>query len=173
MKSRFTGILTLFLAFMIQFSFAQEKTITGTVTSAEYGALIGAAVTVEGTTRGTQTDENGWFSISAQPGEKLSFSYVGHTTQTVTVGASNVLTITLIADNIIDTVEVVGYTQVRRELRTASISVVKAEDMENSAFTSFEQALQGRASGVVINAGSGQPGSPAKIRIRGTHSING
>lgn len=173
MKSRFTGILTLFLAFMIQFSFAQEKTITGTVTSTEYGALVGAAVTVDGTTRGTQTDENGRFSISAQQGEALSFSYVGHSTQTITVGASNVVTITLIADNIIDTIEVVGYTQVRRELRTASISVVKSEDIQNSAFTSFEQALQGRASGVVINTGSGQPGSSAKIRIRGTHSING
>src|SRR5690606_13301381 len=116
MKSRFTGILTLFLAFMIQFSFAQEKTITGTVTSAEYGALIGAAVTVDGTTRGTQTDENGVFSISAQQGDVLTISYVGMKDSKINVGTSNTYNVTMqLGERAIEEIVVVGYQAKRPE----------------------------------------------------------
>src|SRR5690606_41188102 len=99
MKSRFTGILTLFLAFMIQFSFAQEKTITGTVTSAEDGLpLPGVTVLIENTTRGTQTDLDGKFSITANQGEVLVISFLGMKEVKVTVGASNVVNVKLESD---------------------------------------------------------------------------
>src|SRR5690606_40085973 len=131
MKSRFTGILTLFFAFMIQFSFAQEKTITGTVTSAEYGALIGAAVTVDGTTRGTQTDENGVFSISAQQGGVLTISYVGMKDSKINVGTSNVYNIVMqTEERTIEEVLVVGYGTTTKEAFTGTASKINTENIE-------------------------------------------
>src|SRR5690606_41452819 len=111
MKSRFTGILTLFLAFMIQFSFAQEKTITGTVTSAEDGLpLPGVTVLIENTTRGTQTDFDGKFSITANQGEVLVISFLGMKEVKVTVGASNVVNVKLESDTTaIDGVSIEAY----------------------------------------------------------------
>src|SRR5689334_1975141 len=96
MKSKFTWILTLCLAFFIQFSFAQEKTVTGTVVSkTDQMTMPGVNVTVLGTTRGVQTDFDGKFSIKVAVGQKLQFSFLGSKSQTITVGASNVYKIQL------------------------------------------------------------------------------
>lgn len=173
MKSRFTGILTLFLAFMIQFSFAQEKTITGTVTSAEYGALIGAAVTVDGTTRGTQTDENGVFSISAQQGDVLTISYVGMKDSKINVGTSNTYNVTMqLGERAIEEIVVVGYQAKRPEEIIGSIKVVTKEDVGDQKITNVGEALQGFTGVQVVN-NSGQPGSSPTIRLRGPASLSG
>src|SRR5690554_2145250 len=174
MKSRFTGILTLFLAFMIQFSFAQEKTITGTVTSAEYGALIGAAVTVDGTTRGTQTDENGIFSISAQQGDVLTISYVGMKDSKINVGASNVYNVNMEPqERTIDEILVVGYGTSTKEQFTGTATKINKENIEAKTVSNISQALRGEVAGVSVFTGSGAPGADATIRIRGFGSING
>ena len=174
MKSRFTGILTLFLAFMIQFSFAQEKTITGTVTSAEYGALIGAAVTVDGTTRGTQTDENGIFSISAQQGDVLTISYVGMKDSKINVGASNVYNVNMeTQERTIDEILVVGYGTSTKEQFTGTATKINKENIEAKTVSNISQALRGEVAGVSVFTGSGAPGADATIRIRGFGSING
>lgn len=175
MKSRFTGILTLFLAFMIQFSFAQEKTITGTVTSAEYGALIGAAVTVDGTTRGTQTDENGIFSISAQQGDVLTVSYVGMKDSKINVGSSNVYNIVMqTQERTIDEVVVTGFTSQRADQVSSATVKVSAAEMEKlTPITSVDNMLQGKAAGVQVIANSGRPGQGARIMVRGANSLNG
>ena len=100
MKSKFTWILTLCLAFFIQFSFAQEKTISGTVTSiVDNMSIPGVNITVKGAeNRGTQTDFDGKFTIKAAAGETLIVSMVGSVTQFVVVGASNVVNVQLQED---------------------------------------------------------------------------
>ena len=84
MKTKLSGILTLFLALFVQLSFAQERAITGTV-SDESGPLPGVSVLIEGTTTGTETDFDGNYSISASSGDVLRFSFVGMTTVTRSV----------------------------------------------------------------------------------------
>lgn len=79
MKTKLKGILTLLLAFVVQISFAQEKTVSGTVSDAT-GSLPGVSILIKGTTKGTETDFNGKFTIKANNGDVLSFSYVGYKT---------------------------------------------------------------------------------------------
>jgi uncharacterized protein YbaA (DUF1428 family) len=79
MKTKFKGILTLLLAFIVQLTFAQEKTISGTVTESS-GPLPGVSISVKGTEKGTETDFNGKYSIKADEGEILIFSYLGYKT---------------------------------------------------------------------------------------------
>ena len=86
MKTKFNGILTLLLAFMVQMTFAQERTISGTV-SDETGPLPGVSVLVDGTTRGTETNFDGQYTISANAGEVLKFSFLGMITVSRTVGS--------------------------------------------------------------------------------------
>ena len=88
MRSKFKWIFTLLVAFTMQFSFAQEKTVTGLV-SDELGPIAGANVVVEGTTRGTTTDFDGKYTIKAKQGEVLVFSFTGKKTSRVTIGASS------------------------------------------------------------------------------------
>ena len=85
MKTKLKVVLTLLLALVVQFSFAQEKTVTGTV-SDDSGPLPGVSISVKGTTRGTDTDFNGKYSIKAKTGDVLSFSYLGYETATKKIG---------------------------------------------------------------------------------------
>jgi len=173
MRSKFTWIATLVMALMINFSFAQEKTVTGTVSDAT-GPLPGATVINKSTKAGTQTDLDGKYSIKAKQGEALEFSFVGMTNTTVVVGASNTISTVLKADNVLEEVVVTGYGGgVKRSNLTGSVSVVTSDVIENKPIASFDQILQGSAPGLYVAAGSGQPGDAAKVRIRGTHSING
>ena len=88
MRSKFKWIFTLLLAFTMQFSFAQEKTVTGVVSDAT-GPLPGANVVVKGTTRSAQTDFDGKYSVKAKQGETLVFSFTGYNEYSVVVGAGN------------------------------------------------------------------------------------
>ncbi|WP_224491478.1 carboxypeptidase-like regulatory domain-containing protein [Robertkochia flava] len=98
MRSKFTWMLTLFMAFALQLSFAQEKTITGTVTDQSGLPLPGANVLVKGTTNGTQTDFDGNYSIVASVGETLVYTFIGQKTEERTVGGSNVINVQLAED---------------------------------------------------------------------------
>src|SRR5690606_34770658 len=174
MKSRFTGILTLFLACMIQFSFAQEKTITGVVTSAEDGLpLPGATVVIEGTSRGTSTDSDGKYSISAAEGEKLVFSSISMESQTITIGASSVYNVTLTsASTIIDEVVVVAYGTQKKESITGSVATIKSKEISKIVTGNVTQGLVGKVAGVQVANGTGMPGDGATIRIRGIGSLS-
>ena len=103
MKTKFSGILTLLLAFIVQVTFAQEKTISGTVTD-DSGALPGVSVVIKGSTAGTQTDFDGNYTIQANVGDILQFSFVGMTSKEVTVGISDTIDVVLEADNILEEV---------------------------------------------------------------------
>src|SRR5690554_5151762 len=94
MKSKFTWIFTLFMVLAVQLVSAQEKTVTGTVTDADFGDPIpGVSVLLEGTQYGTETDMEGKFSINARPGQRLEFKFTGFEDVIMTVGQSNVLKI--------------------------------------------------------------------------------
>ena len=99
MKTKFNGILTLLLAFVVQLTFAQEKTISGTVVDETNMPLPGATVVIKGTTTGTSTDFDGKYSITANTGDVLTFSYVGYAEQNATIGAETTIDIALALDN--------------------------------------------------------------------------
>ena len=98
MKTKFNGILTLLLALVVQISFAQEKTVSGTV-SDNSGALPGVSVLIKGTTTGTETDFDGKYTIKAKTGAVLRFSYLGYKTVEKTVGSSSTINVTMKEDD--------------------------------------------------------------------------
>lgn len=170
MRSKFKWIFTLLVALTMQFSFAQEKTVTGVV-SDDLGPVAGASVVVKGTTTGTTTDFDGNFTISAKEGDVLEISYVGNK-QEVTVGAGNVYNVSMAASQL-EEVVVVGYGTTTKEGYTGTAAVVKKENLEAKTVSNITQALKGEVAGVNVITTSGQPGSDATIRIRGFGSVNG
>ncbi|MDO6674856.1 TonB-dependent receptor [Tenacibaculum sp. 1_MG-2023] len=172
MRTKFNGILTLFLALIVQISFAQERTISGTI-SDETGPLPGVTILKKGTTQGTETDFDGNYAIQAKTGDVLVFSFVGMKTAERTVGSSSNLSLVLQSDNVLDEVIVVGYGQVSQRDLTTNISSVKAESVQAISTSSIAGALQGTASGVQISQLSGAPGGEVRVRVRGASSING
>ncbi|HBI01939.1 MAG TPA: TonB-dependent receptor [Flavobacterium sp.] len=172
MRSKFKWIFTLLVAFFIQFSYAQEKTITGVVTESGL-PLPGATVLVKGTSRGTSTDFDGKYSIQAKAGEVLEFSYVGMKTQNVTVATSNTVNIALVNDTALDEVVVVAYGSSKKSELASAVSVVSAKSIEQVPIASLDQILQGNVAGMTVSTGSGQPGQSASVRIRGTSSLSG
>ncbi|MBR9913841.1 MAG: SusC/RagA family TonB-linked outer membrane protein [Algicola sp.] len=177
MKLKLTWLMTLFMAFVMQFSFAQEKTITGTVTSAGDGLpLPGVSVIVKGTSRGVQTDFDGIYSIKANTGETLVFSYVGTKTVEKVVGSASKIDVSLAEDlTALEEVVIEAYSNnaISREKSTSAITTLTAESVESRPNASVVTALQGQVSGLNIGTGSGQPGANSTIILRGVGSING
>jgi TonB-linked SusC/RagA family outer membrane protein len=172
MKTKFNGFLTLLLALVVQFTFAQEKTISGTVTD-DSGPLPGVNVVIKGTSNGTQTDFDGKYSLKASSGDIFVFSYVGMTSIEKLVGTSNFLNVTMEGSNLLEEVVVVGYGTTTKQAFTGSAIVVQAENIEAKSVSNISQALAGEVAGVTVINSSGQPGSAATIRIRGFGTING
>lgn len=151
---------------------AQTNTIKGTVSSSD-GPVIGATVKVKGSSNGVVTDLDGNYTIKANPGDVLSFSYLGMTTKDVKVGKQTVINVSMSDDDkLLDEVVVVGYGKMKRSDLTGSVVSVNSKAIEKSVPTSVDQVLQGRAAGVQIQANTGTPGGSTTIRIRGTNSLN-
>jgi TonB-dependent starch-binding outer membrane protein SusC len=167
----------LMLVFAISFvnlSYAQQKTITGTVLEEETGeALPGVTIVVEGTTSGTVTDISGNFSVKVPSDNSvLSFSFVGYATQKKPVKGVNSFNIVLKKDLMdLGEVVVVGYGVTKKSDLTGSVSSIKQEDFNNLSSATPEQLIQGRISGVQITQNNGEPGSGSQIRIRGASTI--
>ena len=155
-------------------AFAQEKTVTGTITAAEDGiTIIGATVNIQGTTMGVTSDLDGKYSIIVSEGDVLVYRFVGMKTQEVTVGSDNVYDVVMEIDNIgLDEVIVTGYgSAIKREL-SGSITKVSTEGLADVPTVSFESAIQGKTAGVFIEQASGKLGETVKMRIRGSSSIS-
>ena len=173
MKTKFSGILTLLLAFVVQLTFAQEKTISGTITDNSGIPLPGVNVIIKGTTKGAQSDFDGKYSINASVGDILLFSYVGMKEAQKTVGASNIISVTMTEDiAALEEVVVVAYGTQTKQSIVGSVGVISAETIETQQVTSPLRALQGAVPGVNIITAGGQPGNNPEIRIRGFGSIN-
>ena len=175
MKTKFSGILTLLLAFVVQFTFAQEKTISGTVSDNSGMPLPGVNIIVKGTTNGTQTDFDGNYSISASTGDVLTFTYVGQKTVEQTVGASNTIDVTMEEDAAMLDEVVVTAQGIKREKKALgyAVSEVSAEELEQRTEGDVARVLSGKASGVQITSQSGTSGSATNVVIRGYSSITG
>ncbi|WP_029273432.1 TonB-dependent receptor [Flavobacterium sp. KJJ] len=172
MKLKFKWIFTLLVALSMQFSFAQERTVTGKV-SDQTGVIPGVNVLVKGTKVNTATDFDGSYSIKAKTGDVLVFSYVGMNSKSVTVGTSNTVSVTLESEaQLMNEVVVVGYGVQKRKEVTGSISKIAGSDIANLVTPSFEGVLAGRATGVQVVTNSGIVGVAPKIRIRGIASIS-
>ncbi len=153
---------------------AQERTITGKITDATTNeALVGVTVLIEGTFIGTVTDFDGKYTIKANQGSKLIFSYIGYQSQTIAVSTQSVLDIKLaVATKGLDEVVVIGYGTVKKSDATGSLSTVSSKDFNKGGLTSAQDLIIGKTAGVVITTSGGAPGSGATIRIRGGSSLN-
>lgn len=155
--------------------FAQSRTITGTVTAKEDGLpLPGVTVKIKGTDQGVSTDANGKFSISAQTGAILSFTYIAYLPQDVTVGAGSVIDVVLSENNQQLSEVVVTALGISRESRGLGYSVanVKGSELTKARETNVVQALAGKIAGVNVTQASGTVGGGSKIVIRGATSLS-
>ena len=168
------GILSLFLlGFAISMASAQQRTVTGKVTSATEGALPGVNIVVQGTTTGVMSDIDGKFSIVVPgPGASLTFTFIGYTAQTVAVGAQTSLNVELVpATSALGEVVVVGYgTQKKREV-TSSIASVKSDEFNKGNVNNPVQLIQGKVSGLSISKAGGNPNEGFNIRLRGLSTV--
>ncbi len=172
MKTKFNGILTLLLALVVQISFAQDRTISGTVTD-DSGPLPGVSILKKGSTAGTETDFDGNYSIKVKTGDILVFRFVGLKTEERVVGTSNNISLTMQTDNLLEEVIVVGYGTTTKQSYVGTASTVKKENLEAKSFSNVSQALAGEIAGVTVINTSGQPGTIGTVRIRGYGSPNG
>ena len=161
-------IFLLFLCLPLT-SYGQEKTITGTVTSAsDSQPLPGATVQIKGTSTGTTTDFDSNYTIQANSGDILVFSFVSFANQEATVGADNIINIVLAEDaNILNEVIVTGYGKQTRAILTMSISKLDTRILETSTRSNVGSALQGTVAGLRVTNTTGQPGSTPQIVLRG------
>ncbi len=176
MKTKFSGILTLLLAFVVQLTFAQGKTISGTISDASGLPLPGATVIVKGTTSGTSTDFDGKYTIKANQGATLVFSFVGYTTKEVKVGTSSSINVTLSEDaQALEEVVVTAFGNADRNAREVVYAnqSLKAEDILSTPNKNALEALRGKTAGVKLSTGSGSVGASTRIVLRGEGSLTG
>ncbi len=154
---------------------AQNRTITGRITDAQNAGVPNASVTVKGTRIGTITAQDGGFSLNVPSNATtIVISSVGFGNKEITISNQSTLNISLTSsDNALTEVVVTGYTRERKSQFAGAATVLGPKAVETVPVGSFDQALQGRAPGVLVNSGSGQPGSSATITIRGVQSIQG
>lgn len=174
MRTKFNGILTLFLALVAQISFAQEKSISGTVTDADGLPLPGVNILVQGTATGTQTDFDGNYSIRASVGDVLTYSYIGMSAETRTVGTGSVINVQMSEDAQALEEVVVTAQGIKREKKALgyAVTTVGSDDLEEKAEGDIGRILRGKASGVNITQQSGVSGSGTNIIIRGYQSFS-
>ena len=148
--------------------------ISGVVLDENGGPLPGANVVIENTSTGVSTDFDGNFTINANSGQVLVISYIGYTSEYITVGNQDSITVSLQLDNELEEVVVtaLGFAAVRDQQGSTS-SVIATDDVIRSAEPTVVNALSGKASGVRITRSNGDPGAGSTIRIRGANTIDG
>lgn len=154
---------------------AQERVITGKVTdSTDDSPLPGVNVVLKGTTRGSVTDIDGNYSVTVpNEGGTLVFSSIGFVEKEIIIANQSVINISMITNvRELSEVVVIGYgTQQKRDV-SGAVSSLNGDVIQNMPIASFDRAIQGRAAGVQVSSGNGQPGGAVTVRIRGTGSIN-
>ncbi len=153
----------------------QQARVSGTVSSKEDNEpLPGVSIIIKGTKIGTTTDVNGGFSIEVGEGEVLEFSYIGFKTIEIPIGNQSQIEVKLEPDlEQLEEVVVIGYGTAKKSDLTGAVSQVTSEDFEKQPIVRTEDALKGRAPGVVVSNNTGTPGGDIKIRVRGANSITG
>lgn len=175
MRTKLNGLLTLLLALVVHISFAQQKTVSGTVTDQGGLPLPGVNIVVEGTTTGTQTDFDGNYSIMASQGETLLFTYIGQKAVRKSVGAGSTVNVQMEEDAQALEEVVVTAQGIKREKKALgfAVSSVDEEDLESRAEGDVARVLSGKASGVQITSAGGMSGSATNVVVRGLSSFSG
>lgn len=151
------------------------RTVTGVITSAvDKLPVIGASISVEGTTRGTTTDLDGKYSIDVDDNSVLVVSYVGMTTQRITVGSRSVIDVELqenaqVLEEVV--VTAMGQTQEKKKLNFA-VQSLSADDVTAGQSVNFANSLQGKVAGLQVSSGGSSPNSSTQVIIRAISSIN-
>ena len=169
---KLVNLFSLLLLMTGLIGFAQN-TVSGVVSDTDGMPLPGATVVVQGTSIGVTTDFDGNYAISASEGDVLVFSYVGYVSQSVEVGSSSTVNVSLESSTALDEVIVTGIGTQERQRSVASTVTIGEEVLENLTFISPDQALNGRVAGLRMANISGTPGTASQIRIRGESSITG
>jgi TonB-linked SusC/RagA family outer membrane protein len=176
MRTKFSGILTLLLAFVVQLTFAQEKTISGTVSDNSGLPLPGVNIIVKGTNNGTQSDFDGNYTVNANVGQSLVFSYVGFNSveRAVTASTSNI-SLQLTEDAAVLEEVVVTALGIKKEKKALgyAVSSIKEEAIKDNPETDLTRVLQGKTAGIEITTQNGISGSANKVIIRGMNSFSG
>jgi len=161
-----------FLFLLFSTTVNAQTTVTGKVTDGESKPLKGATVSEKGTSKGTVTDEEGNFSISAQKNATLIISMIGFESVSVKVGEQTSISVQLKTDvSHLNEIVVTGYGTQKRALVTGAISTVNSKTLNAEPVLLVSEALQGRVAGVsVVNNGS--PGTAPIVTIRGISSIS-
>ncbi|MEP6948970.1 MAG: SusC/RagA family TonB-linked outer membrane protein [Ginsengibacter sp.] len=163
----------LFMLFCFLQTMAQQRTVTGTVTSKDGTPLADASVTVVGQKTGVRTAADGTFSITVPANAKqLQISYVGSETQKVDVSSATTVSVSLAASTqSLTDVVIIGYGSARKKDLTGSVSSIKSKDFNRGNINSPDQLLQNKVPGLEITTNSGQPGVATTVKIRGNNSI--
>ena len=154
----------------------QDRVVSGKITSNDEGTVLpGVSVVIKGTTRGTNSDAEGNYKVTARPGETLIFSFIGMVRKEVKVGTANTLNVELMSDasqlnEVI--VTALGIKQEKRRLGYA-VQEVKGQEIADTQRDNFLVSLQGRVAGLSMTTTSGTPGASAQITLRGASSIGG
>lgn len=152
-----------------------QRNVSGTVTATSTGEPIaGATVIIKGTTTGTITDIEGFYTIRVEdPSDILQFSFIGYTTLETEVGNRSEINVSMEESTTeLEDVVVIGYGTVKKDDLTGAVAVVTSEDLNRTPTGSFASAIQGKAPGVLVTQNSGQPGAATSIRVRGVGSIS-
>ena len=167
--------LLMFVLFSATQLWAQTKTVTGKVTDEKGMPVSGASVIADGTKppRGTSTNKEGLFTLTVPSTVKsLTISGVGTEKQTVNIGSSNAVTVTLSKkEEIIDEVTV-GYVRVNRKSIASAVTSIGSKPFDNTPITSLDQGLAGKATGLSVLNASGLVGGDVKINIRGIATLS-
>lgn len=153
---------------------AQEKVVSGTVVDQNDEALPGVSVIIIGTSVGTVTNTDGYYSLNVEPADTLYFLFIGFQEETALVGDRSIIDVRLNESvTNLDEVVVVGYGTQKKVNLTGAVDEVSSKAIENRPITNVAQALQGKVANLNITFGDGTPGGGANYNIRGTTSING
>ncbi|MEY4610955.1 MAG: hypothetical protein RL246_1274 [Bacteroidota bacterium] len=174
-KNLFSRLSISVILMLIGFqSFAQDRLISGKITSSEDGSGIpGVSVSIKGTSKGTSSDADGNYKISVAGAAVLSYSSIGFISQEVSIGSKTQINVVLAVDTkALTEVVVVGYGTQKKSQMTGAISSVGAKEIQELPITNARQALQGRAAGVDVVQPGSKPGAGPQIRIRGRRSFN-
>ncbi|MGI6571857.1 MAG: SusC/RagA family TonB-linked outer membrane protein [Fermentimonas sp.] len=171
LRKGLTFIFTWILSFAM---YAQQGTISGTVTDSNGEALIGVSIRVLGTNTGTVTDANGYYTLKNVPSNaRLETSYIGMATQVIDIEGRATVNIVMEESSMqLDEVVAIGYGVARKSDLTGAITSISRGDFQDQPLKNVSDLLQARTPGVMVTKTSGMPGSGIKVRIRGGGSIN-
>lgn len=160
----------------VTYATASQRVVTGKVSSFDNKPLGGVSITAKQSGSGTTSDDNGFFSIDVKKNDILSFSFVGYITQEIAISdeTNNINVILQAQQKKLDEVVVIAYGTTTKKDLTGSVSQITGKSIAELPPTiNVEQALQGRAAGVLVTQESGQPGAATRVRIRGSSSLLG